>query len=622
MNPFHSHFNQEPLPEDNAEPLPELSKMKKVRTEHLNPSLVLQLSGKALAAHKNKEDEEDKPEYRSKKSFSHVRKLLMSNWNKTNRKALRKNIDADVDVDEKNQTFSSLQDAIYTPISSYCDAQITCANRKNVDAINNAIALHIMNHVLTANNDITTHNNQIRDMKDKEGEEIDDCKEWRDQGYTRPKVLVLLPTKSTAHNFVNDILKLLGPDSTVENLEQFDGEFGNDEKHIETDERTRGVLEKKGQDWNELFADHVNSDDDFKVGLAFSKKKIKKSKKTKSEEHGVAVKLFSDFYYSDIIIASPLGLKMCITTDEEEEGDADFLSSIDILVSLQSDVMLMQNWDHVVNLMERINQQPKKSGKTDFSRVRNYLLLGQAARWKQFIMVSRFSDPHLLSTFNKTAKSLAGRMKLRRKVAADEASICNVMTKVRQVFQRVPCESFLTQGDKRLKYFSGVLLPQLIRTKQNHTLIYIPSYFDFVALRNILLKHDIASSHFVSITEYSRGTEVSRGRARFLQGRKRIMLYTGRAHFFMRHHINGAKHLIMFGLPEHAEFYPELLNMLSWRHRSVDGGDEDEQLDVSAPASCLNLFTKYEAQNLERIVGTKHSDRMVKGEKSTFLFSS
>ena len=312
---------------------------------------------------------------------------------------------------------------------------------------------------------------------------------------------------------------------------------------------------------------------------------------------------------------------MSITNDEEEEVDDDFLSSIEIIASLQSDVMLMQNWDHIADLMERINQQPKKSNRTDFSRVRNYLLLGQAARWRQFIMVSRFSDPQLISTFNRNAKSLVGRMKLRRKVPADEASICNVITKVRQVFQRVPCDSFATQGDKRIKYFTSVLLPQLLRTKQKHTLLYIPSYFDFVALRNILLKHDIASSHFVSVTEYSRGTEVNRGRARFLQGRKRLMLYTGRAHFFMRHHMKGAKHLIMFGLPEHAEFYPELLNMLAWRPRI---GDEEEeyQLDMSAPSSCLNLFTKYEAHSLERIVGTKHSDRMIKGEKNTFLFNS
>ena len=49
---------------------------------------------------------------------------------------------------------------------------------------------------------------------------------------------------------------------------------------------------------------------------------------------------------------------------------------------------------------------------------------------------------------------------------------------------------------------------------------------------------------------------------------------------------------------------------------------DDETLDIDSPMSCLNLFTKYDAQCLERIVGTKHSERMVKSEKKAFLFSS
>ena len=615
-NPYHVHFNKEPLPENkNDEISSEVLQMKKVKTDQLNSNLILQLSGKAL---NDVVQYQDDAQSLSLRAFRHVRKTLLSNWSKLNRRVVHKNIDSEEDITRDNTTmFSSLQESLFGPLSTYSDAMITCTNRKNNHAVNNTITLHVLNHILTANNDITLHNNRIRTLEDKLGKDIDTEEEWRDQGYTRPKVLILLPTRSTACSFVHDVLKLIGTDSTVENLERFNAEFGNLDEAPETDERRKQILDAKGKDWNELFADHVNSDDDFKVGVSFSTKKVKKSK---SKDDGLAMKIFSDFYHSDLIIASPLGLKMAITTDNEEDGDADFLSSIEVLVSIRSDVMLMQNWDHVVHLMDRLNQQPKSSTRTDFSRVRNYLLMGQASRWRQFIMVSHFSDPHLVSTFNRHAKSTAGRVKLRRKIPVDDASICNVMAKVRQVFQRVACDSFVNQGDKRIKYFTSVLLPQLLRTKQKHTLFYIPSYFDFVALRNILLKHEIASSHFVSITEYSRGTEVTRGRARFLQGRKRFMLYTGRAHFFMRHHIKGAKHLIMFGLPEHAEFYPELLNMLSWRPKHTE--DEEYQLDISTPSSCLNLFTKYEAHNLERIVGSKHSDRMIKGEKNTFLFQS
>jgi len=70
----------------------------------------------------------------------------------------------------------------------------------------------------------------------------------------------------------------------------------------------------------------------------------------------------------------------------------------------------------------------------------------------------------------------------------------------------------------------------------------------------------------------------------------------------------------MFGLPEHTEFYPEILNMLS--------NEDTNNIDTMSQYSCLNLFTKYEGHALERIVGTKHCKHMLKGDKSTYLFNS
>ena len=52
------------------------------------------------------------------------------------------------------------------------DSLITCATRKNIGAITNIVMLHIMNHVLVANHDITTNNNHIRDMKTEGGDDI------------------------------------------------------------------------------------------------------------------------------------------------------------------------------------------------------------------------------------------------------------------------------------------------------------------------------------------------------------------------------------------------------------------------------------------------------------------
>ena len=95
----------------------------------------------------------------------------------------------------------------------------------------------------------------------------------------------------------------------------------------------------------------------------------------------------------------------------------------------------------------------------------------------------------------------------------------------------------------------------------------------------------------------------------------------------MRHTIRGARHVIYFGLPENADFYPGLMNAAGGEDDDDGGGvDADNAatapLDIRAPVSCLSLFTKYEAHALERIVGTNHCERMVKGGKNTFLLTS
>jgi U3 small nucleolar RNA-associated protein 25 len=436
------------------------------------------------------------------------------------------------------------------------------------------------------------------------------------------------------------MIDLLSESAFLDNEEKFEAEFGppsvdedeekeDDEKEEMKRQRRKSVMKQKGQEWNDLFGDEANDDDDFKIGMSLNPNVVKtkgKKKRVAAENGaagssaGVAVKLFTEFYKSDIILASPIGLKMATTKTEGEDdeeaaaSDVDFLSSIDICIVARSDVLAMQNWDHVNSILECLNQQPKNTSNIDFSRVRNYFLEGQGENWRQLIMVSKFADPFILSSFRRYGKNIEGQLKLRRQTPDDDADVTNVTVHVKQVFQRVSCESVSQVGSSRLRYFSEHVLPKLMRLKQKHTLIFIPSYFDFVSVRNLLLKQEAS---FVSVTEYARVSEISRGRARFHQGRKDIMLYTGRAHFFLRHKIKGVRHVIFFGLPEYAEFYSSIINML-------DGGLSELEEDVVTrmPLSCLSLFTRYEAHQLERIVGTGNANKMIKGEKSSYLFAT
>jgi U3 small nucleolar RNA-associated protein 25 len=629
---FQDHFSRKCLPEQEdalEKALIPSGKVKKFLggTPHLDSNIEVTLSGDILEEAAGTKHSIDFFNELSRGYFQYVRQVLVKNWRAINARSLQANVDASEQDGGNKQMqkklFSSLQTTIFPSLSSYADLQITLETRDNRHDIGNLLALHALNHVLTARRRVQRHNRRLKEIREKgEGDEgamdeAADDERFRDSGFTRPKVLVLLPTRGTAYTFVNRIIRLMGDSASIDHMERFEAEYGdveaveNDDDDDGSERRRKAILQGKGEDWKELFGDQANVDDDFKVGLSLTPNVAKRTKKA-GNSGGISGKLYSDFYRSDIIFASPLALKMATSADDEEEEDKDrdYLSSIEVCLVLHADVMLMQNWDHVSGCLENINHQPTKSNDTDFSRVRNYFLAGQASFWRQLVFVSRFADPCLISSFKRHAQSARGRLKLRRKVSAEEASICDVLVPMRQVFQRVPCDSFRSQGDDRLNFFSEKVFPQLSRLGQKHTIIYIPSYFDFVAVRNLLLKK---GASFVSVTEYARASEVSRGRARFVQGRKNLLLYTGRAHFFLRHTIKGARHLILFGLPEHPEFYPNLMNMLV---------GNDPRMEVDAPPSCLSLFTKYDAHALERITGTKNCERMVKGEKNTFLFSS
>lgn len=56
--------------------------------------------------------------------------------------------------------------------------------------------------------------------------------------------------------------------------------------------------------------------------------------------------MYADFYSSDIIIASPLGLRMIIGAEGERSREYDFLASIELVILDQTELFLMQVSKH------------------------------------------------------------------------------------------------------------------------------------------------------------------------------------------------------------------------------------------------------------------------------------
>ncbi|RKK78754.1 U3 small nucleolar RNA-associated protein 25, partial [Fusarium oxysporum] len=231
--------------------------------------------------------------------------------------------------------FDALQRNLGPLIFNYNDVLFCDRTVQNSDSLRELACLHALNHVFKTRDRVIKNNYKLA----KEGQDTD--LELRDQGFTRPKVLFLLPTRNSALRMVNMIRDICEPDQQ-ENRKRFDDGYVDKEAKFGAD---------RPADFKDLFE---GSDDDmFRLGMKFTRKTIK---------------YFAQFYNSDILFASPLGLRMAIGSEEDKKLDFDFLSSVEMVIVDQADALLMQNWEHVEFIFEHMNLQPKDAHGCDFSR--------------------------------------------------------------------------------------------------------------------------------------------------------------------------------------------------------------------------------------------------------------
>ncbi|KAL8971276.1 MAG: hypothetical protein Q9183_001133 [Haloplaca sp. 2 TL-2023] len=474
-----------------------------------------------------------------------------------------------------------LLNQLVSSVFSYQDVLFCARSLNNAQAIRRLMSLHVLNHVSRTRDKVLKNNTRL--SKSDDGEEL----EVRDQGFTRPKVLILLPTRQSCVKVVDTMTLVCNPEQQ-ENKKRFQDSYSSAEDHLSSE---------KPKDFQDLFGG--NDDDMFRLGLKFTRKTIK---------------FFSQFYSSDVILASPLGLRTALESDGKGKQDHDFLSSIEIAIIDQSDALLMQNWEHVEYIFDHLNLQPREAHGCDFSRVQNWYLDGHARFFRQTIVFSAFNFPSLNKLYTQRMLNIAGKRKFSWSY---DGTISKLGISVEQTFCRFEFGDATSEPDDRFDYFITGTIPALIKKSSlvsQRTLVFFPLYADFVRVRNYLATSS-STQHvsFGSISEYTPPKEVARARSHFLSGKHSILLYTERAHHFRRYHLKGVKKVVMYGLPENPLFYQEVVG--GFLGSTVAFARENlRQISVRS------LFSKLDLLKLERIVGTKRSVSLLSERGDTFDF--
>ena len=476
--------------------------------------------------------------------------------------------------------FNDLEQTIAPSLFSYQDLLFGARTVQNAGRLRDITCLHALNHILMTRDRVLKNNAKLAAAKE------DEDVEYRDQGFTRPKILFLLETKQACVRALDSITRLHTFEQQ-ENKKRFLDSFSQPEDKFSAD---------RPDDFRELF--EGNDENEFRVGVKLTRKTLK---------------LYSTFYNSDIIFASALGLRRAIETgDKKKRGDYDFLSSIEMVIMDQADATLMQNFEHAEFVFDHLNLQPKDPHGCDFSRVRSWYLDGHAPHLRQTIVLSAFLTPKINSLYYKHMRNVAGR--LRYTPDYTSGLIESLSYGIKQTFLRFDSPSHLTDPDARFKYFHTSILPSISRLPKPATggvgvLVFIPSYLDFVRVRNSLVDSDFS---YGLIQEYTDATDVRKARSHFMSGKHSLLLYTGRAHHFHRYQIRGVKRVVFYGVPENPKFYDEVLGFIG---KSVERGEISRQ-----EASVRVAFSKWERLELERIVGTKRVGKMIADRGDVFDF--
>eukprot|EP00796_Vickermania_ingenoplastis_P000253 gene253-127_t len=409
----------------------------------------------------------------------------------------------------------------------------------------------------------------------------DDDYELRDRGFSKTRLLVMLPMRHHAYQYVHTLAEILGVDvNACPKLGTFQQDF------TEVEEAVDPTFRRRPRDYQREFEGNI--DDSFCVGI-------------KLEPHRFSV--YAHPLNSDIIFCSPLGLRRRM----EKNGDALVsLSSIEVCVVDYAHVLLQQNWTHVaVVLEELLNQRPLDTtrGLSDLRRTYAWALENRSASHRQTIVSSDISAAAMLNTV-RAMPNAWGRVALYPK--HQPGVLTQVKVPVQQHFLRFIPSSIASNDNDRFEYFTQQVFPTRLNSlaeRDVRMIVYVPSYFDFVRLRTFL--HREYRETYAALSEYSSIKQQRKALGQFSDLERPVLLVTERFYYFKRYFVNMSEVVVFYSPPLLPQFYTSFVNRL---------------VPNSPNAFAMTIFSRYDVHELVRIVGTDKAQQLLQRDANVYSF--
>ncbi|VTZ69511.1 U3 small nucleolar RNA-associated protein 25, putative [Plasmodium chabaudi chabaudi] len=513
--------------------------------------------------------------------------------------------------------------AYFHYINSYVDVFYSNQNILNFHFIRLLNSIHCLNHLKKRRKRklyIKKKIEKLEKTQQVEKENIQLKDDLCDESFSKPKILILCAFRYICKEYVDLLINMLSL-IEVKNKNRFINEY---DITPEEKKNLKNMYIKKKQSFDYINLYRGNSDDCFRLGI-------------KLFENEKKIQLYTPFYDSDILICSPLGLEIIIkeyketddktnniyneddnySDDYELNGadnsakktkkkkkintnnnkkkklyEYDFLSSIEVLVIDQIDIILMQNILTLKNVLNFINKPLLKWRNANINRIAKYAVDGYIKNYRQTIITSSIIDTNFISLIQ-LSNNYRSFLKLFIKNDDDTIllSIRN-MFKINQYFKKIECDDILKIEECIIDFFSTNVIEILTNIKQ--LIICIPTYIEYIRLYEILKKNDIS---FKGVNEYTTEKKRIKIQKLFKFEKVNILLVTSRLIYYERCTFKNANHVIFFSPPKFQFMYFELI----------------KNITTNTPnASSMCYYTKYHTYELERIVGQKRAIHLMR----------